>query len=269
MFNKKIVISGATGFLGRHLVKACTDKGFEVYALVRNLEKASSLKYLNSAKHVPYDLSCGSFSFPPDCIFIHCAWGDVRDTLSLVHIERHFLENYLFLKNIINYGVKRIIVTGSCYEYGLAYGPVPSSAITNPNTPYSIAKDMLHKALRSLQAQTNFELIWTRLFYMYGDGQDEECVIAAFDRALKNGDEYFNISPGEQLLDYLPVEEVAEKIVNLISRGDGTYNICSGKPISLRRFLELRALIKKGAIKLNVGFYSYRSQDSMAIWGAP
>ena len=76
------------------------------------------------------------------------------------------------------------------------------------------------------------------------------------------------MSQGEQLFDYLPVEEVAKKIINLISRKDGTFNVCSGAPISVRRLLEDRAKAADKNINLNLGFYEYRKQDAIAIWGA-
>jgi dTDP-6-deoxy-L-talose 4-dehydrogenase (NAD+) len=191
----------------------------------------------------------------------------VRDTLSLKHIESHLLDNYRTIKSIIECGIKQILITGTCYEYGLQYGALKPSSTTQPNTPYAIAKDTLHKSLRALQTKTNFELIWARLFYMYGEGQDEKSVMSLFDKALENNDEVFNMSLGEQLFDYLPVEDVAVKIVNLLSRRDGVFNICSGTPISLRRLLENRAREADKKIKLNLGFYEYRKQDSLAIWG--
>ncbi len=77
------------------------------------------------------------------------------------------------------------------------------------------------------------------------------------------------MSYGEQLFDYLPVKEVAIKIINLLHRRNGTFNICSGIPISLRRLLENRAKDAGKDIKLNLGVYEYRKQDAIAIWGIP
>lgn len=268
---KKFIVSGATGFVGRHIVKKLTEKNYEVFALARDLKKAATLEYLDDSTHLYFDIKkLNSISnFPTDATFIHCAWEDVRDTLSLKHIEEHFLNNYILLKNIIEHGIKKIVVTGTCYEYGLQHGPMKASTPTQPNTPYAIAKDTLHKSLKALQSQIEFDFIWTRLFYMYGSGQDEKSIIPLFDKALKNGDKIFNMSFGEQLFDYLPVEEAATQIISLLPRKNGTFNVCSGEPISLRRLLENRAKDKGMDIKLNLGFYDYRKQDTLAIWGAP
>ena len=202
---------------------------------------------------------------------IHCAWDSVNNTESAQHIEHNFLHHYLFLKSLIKLGIKKLIVTGSCYEYGCQYGPVSPSTPTYPSTPYGLAKDMLHKSLRLLQRENSFNLIWARLFYIYGDGQNPNSVIPLFDQALARGDTVFNMSWGEQLLDYLPIEQATDKIVKLICQADdnGTFNISSGVPISLRRFLEHRMVEKNKHIKLNLGFYEYRKNDSLAIWSQP
>lgn len=267
----KIIVTGATGFVGRHVVKKLIDHKYDVYALALDLDKASSLECLKNARHFYFDIANLNTieNLPKDAILVHCAWQDVRDTLSLKHIEEHLMTNYLLVRKFIEHGIKQIVVTGTCYEYGLQYGPIKANTPTQPNTAYAIAKDTLHKSLRALQTQVFFELIWARLFYIYGEGQDERSIISLFDKALQNSDEIFNMSLGEQLFDYLPVEEVATKIVNLLQYKNGIFNICSGKPISLRRLLENRAKDKGKNIKLNLGFYEYREQDALAIWGIP
>ena len=103
---------------------------------------------------------------------------------------------------------------------------------------------------------------------MYGDGQDEKTIMSLFDKALENGDDIFNMSLGEQLFDYLPVEEVATKIINLLPHKDGTFNVGSGMAISLRRLLENRAKEVGKNIKLNLGFYENKKHDPLAFWSA-
>jgi dTDP-6-deoxy-L-talose 4-dehydrogenase (NAD+) len=148
------------------------------------------------------------------------------------------------------------------------YGPVHASDTPRPNNSYGIAKHLLHQLLRAAQRHLAFELVWARLFYLYGAGDDPRSLLATFDRALENGDQSFNMSYGEQLYDFSPVEHGADQIVALITFPNGIYNVCSGKPISLRRLLELRMREKQRHIELNLGFYPYRAHDSIALWGA-
>jgi dTDP-6-deoxy-L-talose 4-dehydrogenase (NAD+) len=201
-------------------------------------------------------------------VLIHCAWPEVSNVHSNKHIDEYYKKNLEFIEKIINFGVKKIIVIGSCYEYGLQYGPMFVSTETRPNTPYAKSKDKLHKSLRIMADQLNsFELIWARLFYIYGPGQGKKSIFSQLTEAINSKEEYFKMSYGEQLLDYLPVEIVAEKIVELIDENPGTYNICSGEPISLRRFIENRIKTLNSDIKLVLGYYPYRKDDSNAIWG--
>lgn len=266
---KHVIVTGATGFVGQHLVKSLIEKNYIVTVLARNLEKASQIEQLKNLNIIHFDIENPNqkLELPLDATLIHCAWEDVRDTLQMSHIEKHFLNNYLFLKNIITSGIKNIIITGTGLEYGLQYGGISALSDTKPNTPYSLAKDHLHKSLRLLQKEIDFNLIWARIFYLYGSGQHEKSIIPLLDKALERNDSVFNMSLGEQLFDYLPVEKVADYLATLVNYKNGIINITKGEPISLRRILENRMKEKEKYIELNLGYYDYRQQDSLAIWG--
>ena len=77
------------------------------------------------------------------------------------------------------------------------------------------------------------------------------------------------MSPGNQLLDYLDINEVTTKIIEKLDMTDGTYNICRGKPILLRHLLEKRMKEKGKYIKLNMGYYKYREGENIKFWGKP
>ena len=266
---RKVMVTGATGYIGSHLAHYLADIGFEVIALVRDLDRAKDNPLLKNIKKEYFNLS-DSKSFPliNGAALYHCAWDNVRDVWTIQHIEKNLLENYSFINWMVENGCKNIIVTGSCFEYGLQYGPVTVKTPTAPNTPYALAKDSLHKMLVLLQKEIEFKLIWSRIFYLYGDNQNNTSVISQLDAAIERGDPVFNMSLGEQLLDYLSIDEVVKQLAQLMNTQNGTYNICSGSPISLRRLLEKRIDEKSSKIKLNLGYYPYRKEDSMAIWGS-
>ena len=266
---KIIAVTGASGFLGRHIVQNLVSKKWEVIALVRNINKAKKIKELNKALITHFDISKKqAIPLPKKCVLIHCAWDDVRNIFSKKHLGAHYKNQYNFLSRIIAHGIKKILITGTSFEYGLQYGPIFSSTKTKPNTPYAKSKDLLHKNLLKLRSKINFYLIWTRIFYIYGDGQNPKSVMGLFNEALNQNKKSFNMSFGDQLHDYLRVEKAAEQIVKLLKYNKGIFNVCSGKPISLRRLLEMEMKEKKRKIKLNLGYYSYRKSESTAIWGA-
>lgn len=200
---------------------------------------------------------------------MHLAWPGLPNYDALFHYEQTLPADYRFLKSLVKGGVGHLLVTGTCFEYGMQSGALAEDLPTAPANPYALAKDTLRKQLQSLQQQHAFTLQWARLFYMYGEGQSPNSLVAQLDRAIDGGEAEFNMSGGEQLRDYLPVDEVASRTVTLVEHPgcDGVVNICSGVPISVRRLVE-RHLANRGAnIRLNLGHYPYSNEESMAFWG--
>ena len=141
---------------------------------------------------------------------------------------------------------------------------------TMPTNPYALAKDTLRKLLQALQKKHSFSLKWARLFYMYGPRQNPNSLLAQLEHAINSGESAFNMSGGEQLRDYLPVETVALYLVLLLENisYNGVVNICSGKPISVRSLVE-EFLTKRGVnIRLELGHYPYSENEPIAFWGS-
>jgi len=124
--------------------------------------------------------------------------------------------------------------------------------------------------LEALQGEYPFVLQWARLFYLHGPGQNANSVLAQLDRAIGEGRPIFDMSGGEQLRDYLPIEHAARDLAALVSRGDakGIVNICSGRPISVRRLVEQRIAQRGTDIRLNLGHFPYPDHEPFAFWGS-
>jgi dTDP-6-deoxy-L-talose 4-dehydrogenase (NAD+) len=150
-------------------------------------------------------------------------------------------------------------------------GMLSADVETKPNNPYGYAKDALRKQLEFLKAVQPFNLCWARLFYMYGENQSANSLYPKLIEAVKRGDKVFNMSGGQQLRDYLPVKEVARKIVNfaLAQYEVGLVNICSGQPISVREQVEKWLIENNWKINLNLGYYPYPDYEPMEFWGKP
>jgi dTDP-6-deoxy-L-talose 4-dehydrogenase (NAD+) len=170
---------------------------------------------------------------------------------------------------LIEAGLPNLLVTGTCLEYGLQSGALSEDAEVCPTTPYGFAKDMLRRQLEFKKRLTPFNLTWARLFYLYGEGQAESSLLPQLKRAMQNGERIFNMSKGDQLRDYLPVEELAKYLVSLgLSPQDrGIVNVCSGKPVSVRELVERWIEENSWNIDLNPGYYPYPSYEPMAFWG--
>ena len=271
----KILITGATGFIGNHLLKELLkDTKNEIIATSRDIEKAKKYEWFSRVKYISYDLNSQEelnlFEYfdKPDKV-IHLAWDGLPNYNDLIHIEKNLFNNYNFIKNIISNGLKDITITGTCFEYGLINGCLNEELKTNPSNSYGIAKDSLRKFIEELKKQYDFNYKWIRLFYMYGEGQGEKSILSQLDRAIKNKERTFNMSNGEQLRDYLPIEEVVNYIskIALQNKIDKIINCCNGKPISIRNFVENYIEKNRYNIKLNLGFYQYPNYEPMAFWG--
>jgi len=170
---------------------------------------------------------------------------------------------------MIEHGLKDLTVTGTCLEYGLQNGCLSEELDTNPITPYGLSKDTLRKILELLIEKYDFSFKWIRLFYNKGKGQSKHSLLSKLDFALDNEEKVFNMSGGEQLRDYLPIEKVAEYIckIALQEKKTGIINCCSGKPVSIRNVVEEHLEKRKKKIKLNLGYYPYPDYEPLAFWG--
>lgn len=268
----KIAVTGASGFVGRYVLSALQPQEVEIVAVTRDAARLGKLG--NTVSIVEMDIArSSSDSFAqmghPD-VLIHLAWDGLPNYKSLHHFETELPKQYHFLKSMIAAGLPSLLVTGTCFEYGMQSGPLAADMPTKPNNPYGYAKDILRKQLTFLKSSEHFNLTWARLFYMYGEGQPGTSLYPKLKEAVSRGDKVFNMSGGEQLRDYLPVEEVARQIAQLaMARKDmGAVNICSGCPISIRKLVEQWLTENGWEIELNLGHYPYPDYEPMAFWGA-
>jgi len=266
-------VTGATGFVGRHLVEALLACGCEVRAVARNAETAASLPWINSVEFVAadihaVDLDIAALTDGIDAL-AHLAWPGLPNYQALFHFEHNLMADYRFIKNVVEAGVSQVLVTGTCFEYGLQSGPLGEQTKPQPSNPYGLAKNTLRLFLENLQRVQPFTLQWARLFYLHGTGQNPNSLLAALDRAIDAGDDYFNMSAGEQLRDYLAINTAASYLAAILQQRDfdGVINCTSGQPISVRALVEQRLRERGASIHLNLGHYPYPTHEPMAFWG--
>lgn len=267
----KIAVTGASGFIGRHVLTELLQREVEIVAVTRDATRLTGLS--KAMCIVEMDMAhphSGDFERMgrPD-VLIHLAWDGLPNYRSLYHFETELPRQYHFLKGMIEAGLPSLLVTGTCFEYGMQSGALAADTLTEPGNPYGYAKDALRKQLEFLKSVTHFNLTWARLFYMYGEGQPDTSLYPKLKEAVSRGDKVFNMSGGEQLRDYLSVGEVARQIIQLAMtpHDTGAVNICSGNPISVRRLVEKWLQENNWKMDLNLGYYPYPDYEPMAFWG--
>ena len=269
----KILVTGATGFIGRHVVSYLVQHNFHVISTGRSVQKAQSFPWIDKVTFIQCDYFNETVDFYsyfgcPDLI-IHCAWRDVDSIHDILHIEENLFSEIRFIRNFFNSNIKKIVVIGTCLEYGLVNGRISEDDPTFPVTPYGIAKDTLRRYIEVTSSRNQKKWNWIRLFYQYGEGQNPKSLVPLLKEALFNKRNSFPMSGGEQLRDYLPVEKVAEYICRIALQKNfcGIINCCSGTPISVRKLVENLLYANEAHIHLKLGFYPYPLHEPMAFWG--
>ena len=270
----KVLVTGATGFVGRHVVTELLHSGATVVATSHGGPPVDSFAWHREVEYIEADL-CekqrdyrGLFG-APDAL-VHLAWARLPNYRDRFHFETNLPCSYEFIKQMVLGGVRDVTVTGTCFEYGMASGCLSEDRAPDPGNSYALAKDTLRRFLEELRREHDYRLKWVRLFYLYGEGQRRDSLLEQLKQAIANGEPSFNMSGGEQLRDYLPVTTAARYIARIClqSRVTGIINCCSGDPISVRRLVEETARGLGAQISLNLGHYPYSTLEPMAFWGS-
>jgi len=269
----KVLVTGVSGFIGQHIVPILLNQGHKVLGVSREIDKAKKFEWFSDIDFI----SCDIYKidkpmlelFASQDAIVHLSWPGLPNFKSLYHFEKNLNSDYIFLKSLVKMGLKQILVTGTCVEYGMQTGALSEDLKTDPFLPYAIAKDSLHRFLIALQSENSFVLQWARLFYMYGKGQDVNSLLSQVNNAVNNNQTVFNMSNGDQLRDYLPVEEVARRLVILIENPDksGTINICKGSPMSVLELVKSHIKTNHFEIELNTGYFPYPDYEPLNFWG--
>jgi dTDP-6-deoxy-L-talose 4-dehydrogenase (NAD+) len=267
-----VAVTGASGFLGKHVVHDLLLRGIRPTILIRqNSEVPEGFCELPLAR---FDIS----NSPDDAFdqlgkpdtLIHLAWNGLPNYQSLHHFDSELPAQYRFLSAVAQQGLSHLIVTGTCFEYGMQSGCLLETDETNPANPYGFAKDALRRQLQFLAETVDFDLTWARLFYLYGEGQAASSLYSQLFAAASRGEKTFDMSGGEQLRDYLPVKEAVRCFIDLaLGRSrPGAVNICSGRPVSVRRLVEEWIAENHFQMELNLGAFAYSDYEPMAFWGS-
>jgi dTDP-6-deoxy-L-talose 4-dehydrogenase (NAD+) len=271
----RIMLTGVTGFIGRHLVRELLKNRHQVIAVVRNLERAKEFDWFDKVTIIQADLHVNFLPVTQRInnvdALIHLAWPGLPNYNSNFHIFQNLIADMHFLKQTIDLGLPQLMVAGTCLEYGLKAGGLTEEMDTLPITPYGFAKDSLRKSLEFLQKEKGFIFQWMRFFYMYGEGQNPKSLLSQLDLAIDEKRDFFEMSIGTQLRDYLSVETVAENLCKVIESPEltGVINCSSGLPISVIDLVRKRCKDRNSSINLKTGIYPVPDYEPFQFWGVP
>ena len=265
----RVLVTGANGYMGRHIVPKLCDGGHEVIAC-----DFSSQGMDSRACFINYDLLANAndpalftkLKLPE--VIIHLAWKDGFNHSSPAHLE-NLHKHYEFIKNMIDSGAKSIAIMGSMHEIGYFEGCVTAETPCNPLSLYGIAKNALRQAVLNYAADKNTGIKWLRAYYITGDDSNNKSIFAKILQMANEGKKSFPFTSGINKYDFLDVNELAEQITSAALQNEicGIINVCSGKPVALKDKVEQFIRDKQLDIMPEYGAFPSRKYDSPAIWG--
>lgn len=255
-----IHILGSEGFIGRALQREAGDLQLHCWSH-RQSDVDHYFDLLNPSSWQAL-VKC----HPTHAILL--SWPGLPNYQELFHVTRNFPACVELIEQLVEAGLKRLVVAGTCYEYGLQNGALKEDQFTNPVNCYAIAKDSLRRVISSLYGQHNLQWCWARIFYPFGHGQNPKSLLPSLLQALETGEKSFSMGSGRQLRDFIDVQQVARQLLLLSTHKDaaGIYNVGSGIPRSVLEVAEETIAAHGGSIRLKRGVYQDRSDEPLAFW---
>ena len=266
----KVLVTGATGFLGSHCLAPLVARGYEVLALYRHRA-------------------------PVDVVGVRWIRGDVMDREGMRRIvEEHkpkgllhlawFVEPGKLITDASNIswvaasldlirafreaGGERCTVSGSCYEYDWRYGYcVEGLTPCEPDTLYGAAKDGLRRAFLAYCGTSGLSGSWGRAYFMYGPRENPARLVSSVILSLLKG-QPAKSSHGLQVRDYMHIQDVADGLVTLFAADvQGPYNIAAGTATTIREIVERIGVITGRSDLLQIGALPARANDLPLVLG--
>lgn len=257
-----IHVIGSNGFVGKAIKKVSKNREDIKFYSSNEYEKKFKIFDIRDEK------TWKNINIEKNDKLIFLTWRNLPNYNEPFHITENLIDSIKFIKYILQKNISKLIITGTCYEYGLQNGMLSEDSNPEPLNSYSLAKDCLRKLTQCLCTELETEFLWLRIFYPYGKGQNPNSLIPSLERAIENKEESFNLSKGNQIRDFIKVEDVAQIILKLTDspKANGIYNVGSGKPISIKDFIKAYIKRKDSDIKLNFGYYPERKNEPNAFW---
>ncbi|MCH6268414.1 NAD-dependent epimerase/dehydratase family protein [Neobacillus citreus] len=255
---KRILVTGANGWIGSHVIKKLIEKDFEVHAVSRKFVNTpmkkckwhrADLLILKETRNLIENIK--------PTHLLHFAWEATPGEYW------RSLNNYLWVQasiellyNFAKYGGKRAVFAGTCAEYDWSYGYLSENITPCSNKPpYASAKNALQSLVRSFSESVGLSSAWGRIFFLYGPKEHRSRLVPTVINSLINNKQAL-CTHGEQYRDFLHVEDASEAFVSLLeSDAQGPVNIASGHSIQVKEMISRIAdklgkseLVKLGAI---------------------
>lgn len=229
-----VLITGANGFVGSACLEAASAFALPVHAVSRRAGEGRGCSWHRADLLDPEQVTDLMAAVRPTHL-LHLAWVTTPGTYWTSPDNEHWRDASLQLvREFARHGGRRVLVAGTCAEYDWSAGLCAEAATaTRPATPYGRSKHALHEELVPLTEEVGVQLVWARLFFLYGPREDPARLVPSVIGALLRSQPAL-CSFGTQRRDFLHVSDAAEALLGLLFAGAaGTFNVASGLAVSV------------------------------------
>lgn len=269
----KVVVTGATSFIGKKFIYAAIEKGWDVVAVVRrNSAKIDGFSKITGLKIV--EINMNEYSKLGEVVgrcdvFVHFAWNGTRgqDRSDQFMQEENYTNSMDAIRSMIYSGCKRIITAGSQAEYGPCSGMISEGTPCRPNTPYGIYKLKVFKETKELCELKGVSFKEPRFFSLYGPGDYEKTLIMSMIHNMKNNSPC-DLTQCVQMWDFLYIDDAIDAVIKLCTQdcAEGVYNLGSGDTRELKSYVEELKCILNSTSILNYGAVPYPESGMVSIY---
>lgn len=269
--NPPVIVTGATGFIGGHLLTQLTKLGLEVHALLRGYSNIDGQQYQSVTWHeidgTAENLNSIFAQIQPYCVF-HLASKFVArhnpsDVLDI--IQSNVLFASLVLEAMKQSGCRRLVNAGTSWQHSQFGGYSPSCL-------YAASKEAFDRIVDYYVHIENFAAITLKLFDSYGPGDTRGKILSLLNQLSETGAS-LAMSPGEQIIDLVHVDDVCSafvKALDLLSDDNtprhDSFGVTSAERMTLRQVVKIFEEETKTSLKINWGAKPYREHEIMIPW---
>lgn len=232
--DKKVLVTGITGLIGKELIEPLHNAGFEIYAIIH--DKKPFDERINCIKGDLFDknfIKDTMEKVQPEYL-LNMAWAATGDYLTS-DINYKFLEAGI---NLLKYFKgKRAVYAGTCFEYKFKDSPLKENDELEPEkTVYTSCKNKLREEAEIYCQNNGINFGWGRIFYVFGRGESNTRLTGAVIDKLSRSEKAL-ITAGSLYKDYMYTKDIANAFVKFLdSDVTGIVNICTGNAVSIKDY---------------------------------
>lgn len=267
----RLLLTGASGFIGRHVLQQLEGIGHEIHAVASGPAWAGSAAIWHRADLLDAAATDHLIRTIAPTHLLHLAWFAEPGAFWRSPRNLDWLaSSALLIRAFREAGGQRVVTAGSCAEYGESASPCHETGTPcRPATLYGVAKNALQQVTTAYASQEGFSSAWARLFFIYGPGEAPAKLVASVVRSLLAGEEA-RCTHGMQQRDFMHVADVAAALIALLdSPVEGPVNIASGRPVAVRDLVGEIARQLGASDRLRLGAFAAGADDPAVIVGDP